>query len=278
MKFHEIKLFSALILIFLILGCSNLSSASSEPAELRLGDASFSVNVTVYNPESDTKKSLLIIPPTGGTNIIDRSYAKQFRKAGYRVYILNSWTDDNENSTDIEIHQRFYGRAQKAIGLVLKEIKTPFVGMIGTSVGALHASISAATVPNLNAVFSIVGGAPIAEVVVTSDQQAMKDLRDARKVRYGYKTDQDNIKAIGAAFTLEPMQQGDLYKHKSLGMTLAQHDDTVTYLSQEQLRNYWQPRTVITLPSNHFWGIVKMWLFHSDELEKFFEDSAAKFI
>ncbi|MNT46755.1 hypothetical protein D3C72_1834230 [compost metagenome] len=106
----------------------------------------------------------------------------------------------------------------------------------------------------------------------------MKDLREARKLRYGYKNDQDNIKAIGAAFTLEPMQQGDLFKHKNLGMTLAQHDDTVTYLSQEQLRNYWQPRTVITLPSNHFWGIVKMWLFHSDELEKFFEDSAAKHI
>ncbi|MDZ4660465.1 MAG: acyl-CoA thioester hydrolase/BAAT C-terminal domain-containing protein [Pseudomonadota bacterium] len=263
-----------LIISGLTTGCvtfsNNLACSSNE---VLIGETDFKVQLTHYDPEGKSLKSILILPPTGGTNLIDRSYAKEFCAKGYDVYILNTWTDKLEESPDLEYHQRFYTRGQKAISRVLAEVKTPFVGLLGTSIGALHSSIAATTVEKIDAVFIIVGGAPIAEIVLSSDQQQMIDLKYARKKLYGFKNDQENIEAIGKAFQLEPMQQGTLYKKKDLGMSIAKNDETVPTINQNKLRDYWQPKKVVSLSSNHFFGILKTWLFHTDELVSFFEES-----
>lgn len=234
------------------------------------------MEVTRYGDATEAKKSLLIIPPTGGTNLIDRSYARQFCAQGFDVYILNSWTDQNEQAIDLELHQRFYSRAQRALAITLAQTKSAFVGVLGTSVGALHATIAAATNERINAVFSIVGGIPIAEVIVGSDQQAMQDLKAARKTKYGFTTDAQNIKAIGSAFHLEPKAQKPLSRRIDYGMSIAENDTTVAFANQIELRDFWQPKTVIVLRNNHYWGIVKTWLFHSAELVDFFSASALK--
>lgn len=244
----------------------------------KYGHAQFQVEVSEYEPLGVAQKSMLIVPPTGGTNLIDRSYAKNFCAKGYRVFILNGWTGDVETVTDLEIHQSFYGKAQQAIDLVMAEIHTPFVGLIGTSVGALHASVAASRIPRLNAVFAIVGGTPIAEVIVNSDQQAMRDLRDSRMKRFGFVSGDANIAAIERVFHLEPTTLGDLFRGKDLGMVVASGDTTVPFETQSKLRDFWAPKKLINLDSSHFWAIVKTWLFHTDELLDFFEDSAKRLL
>lgn len=242
--------------------------------DFNLGPNDFKVDVTLFYDDKPASKSLIIMPPTGGTNIVDRSYAKKFCRAGYEVYIINGWMKDQETRSDLDIHQSFYSKAQRAINYVTDEIKTPFIGMMGTSVGALHASVASATNPKLDAVFVIVGGTPIAEVIVTSDQKAMTDLKATRKKRFGFKNDQENIEAIGKVFHLEPMSQGELFKQKALGMAIADNDSTVSTLTQNKLREFWKPKTVIEISGGHFWGIVKMWLLHSHQILEFFEESA----
>jgi hypothetical protein len=261
------------LLALLFTGCSTMAGSPCSSQIVNYGTPAFSVDVAKYSARSSSTKSLLILPPTGGTNFIDRSYARTFCHKGYDVYILNSWTEQTEKTTELEIHQRFYSHAQQAINAVLNHVATPFVGVLGTSVGALHASVAASTNERINAVLSIVGGTPIAEVIVGSDQEAMRSLRSARVKRYGFKNAQENIEAIGRAFHLEPMAQGEIYKKKSLGMVLAESDQTVPYETQVKLRDFWHPQKVITLSNGHFWAIVKTWLFHTGELVDFFEES-----
>ena len=55
--------------------------------ELTLGEPALHADLLVYSSDEKTDKSLILVPPTGGTNYIDRSYAKQFCKAGYDVYV-----------------------------------------------------------------------------------------------------------------------------------------------------------------------------------------------
>ncbi len=232
----------------------------------------FRVDATRYG-DGQSEKALIIVPPTGGTNIIDRWYAKRFNWAGFDVYILDSWTAQNEISSDLEIHQRFYTGAQQAIKLTLAGIPSHFVGLLGTSVGALHASIAANTIARIDAVFLIVGGTPIADVIVGSDQKAMLELRQARKARFNFSRDQEQIEAIGHVFTLEPMDQGELFKTKDIGMAIADEDTTVPVEKQKTLKAFFRPNTVFHLPNNHFWGIVNTCLFHTEELVQFFENS-----
>lgn len=265
--------------ILSITSCSTFSSAENcTPVHRSLGSANFQADSTFYPSVDTTKKSIVIIPPTGSTNAIDRSYAKMFCHAGFQVVILNHWTADQETNSDLEIHQHFYSGAQQAIQLIFAELKTPFIGMLGTSVGALHTAISTNTILKLNASFLIVGGASIAEVVVESDQKAMVDLKKDRIERFHFKSDGEIVKAIDEKLKLEPTLQGELFKSKTIGMVIATEDTTVPARTQNKLRDFFKPKKVIEINSNHFWGIIKSWLFHDDEILKFFNDSASKTI
>ena len=267
----EFKILIMGLFILLTSGCQSINKK-----DYSIGDGSFKVDVTSYKLNSESEKSLLILPPTGGTNLIDRSYAKTFCAKGYNVYILNSWTHDSETRIDLDIHQGLYTRAQKAISLVLDEIKSPFIGMIGTSVGALHASVSASTQDRLNAVFIITGGGPITDIIVTSDQVAMIKAKEQRFIKYGFKNEAEYLKELKKNFHMEPMELGDGYKKKQLGMIIATQDTTVATVYQRQLQSYWNPRVTLTFDNGHFWTIVNTWIFETASLVDFFETSYIK--
>jgi hypothetical protein len=272
----EIFIMGCLVAVFgFFSGCASMSETRScTPTSVEYGPSDFKVQVSKYEPLDKSLKSIIIVPPTGGTNYIDRSYAEKFCAEGYDVYIMNHWTGDSEMNSDLEIHQILYARAQKAISITISEIETPFVGLLGTSLGALHGSVAANTQERLNAVFLIVGGAPITEAIVTSDQNAMRNLKEERKKRFGFKNDEDYLAALKKAFLLEPMAQGSVYKRKDIGMVQAEKDETVPYALQLKLQTFFNPKKSFTLPSSHFWAIVKTWFFHTSEVVEFFNSSA----
>jgi hypothetical protein len=280
MKLKTTKLTHILITATLALtfsGCASLfGSGHCQPTQNSVSDGDFSVKTLDYLPSKPSDKTLFIFPPTGGTNTIDKSYASQFCKKGFQVQILEGWTKDQETEIDFEIHQSFYSKAQKAIALVLNQSKSKFNGLIGTSVGGLHASISASLQDRLDAVFVITAGTSIAEVVVYSDQEAMKGLNKRRKEKFQTASDEDQIARIGQAFKLEPLTLGDGFKTKDLGVSIATKDTVVPVEQQNKLKNLWKPKKEIYIENDHFWGIVKTWLFHSDEILDFFEQSAAQ--
>lgn len=236
----------------------------------------FKVFVTCHRAATaESQKALLILPPTGGTNLIDRSYARQFQAHGYDVYVLDSWTNMNLTGSDLELHQTFYGSAQRAIALVIDRVSAPSIGLLGTSVGALHVAIAASVQQKVTAAFSILGGLPIAELIVKSDQKAMVDLKTTRMRRFHFKSDAEIIEAIGKVFFLEPKELPKNFRHKDLGLAIALNDSTVLTDNQIQLRDFWKPKIVVSMNCGHFWGIVRVWLFKSQTLIDFFDQSAA---
>lgn len=278
MKSHintRIKFLIYCVLTASIAACTHLDpSDSCKPYTQTFDDQNFQVQTLNYKPKSPTNKSILIIPPTGGTNVIDRSYAAMFCKNGYQVYVLSSWTGDVETVIDFEIHQRFYTHAQKAISIVLDQLKTPYIGLLGTSVGGLHASIAASVQERINAVFAITAGTPIAEVVVYSQQKAMVDLNKNRKAKYKTSSDQEQIHRISQVFQLEPQQLAPLHVKKDLGMSIALKDTVVPIEQQEKLRLLWKPNTIIEINNDHFFGILKTWAFHREKVLSFFNKSS----
>jgi hypothetical protein len=260
----------------LTLVTSKLAAASSCQGESQsFTDNQFQVVVLKYPGAGHPQKTLIIVPPTGGTNYLDMNYGKYFCTEGFDVFVLDHWTLHDEVSFDLEVHDRFYSRAQRAIDLVLENINTPFVGILGTSVGGLHTAVAMAQHSRLDAAFVITGGISIPEVVVTSDQKAMTDAKEKRQKMYGFKTDEEYLKALTKVMPLDPLNF-PAPKGKDLGMVIATEDTTVPTKTQENLRNFWQPEAVIELSNGHFWGIVKTWLFHKKDVIAFFEKSAKK--
>ena len=258
-----------------LLCCAGLNSSTVDctPIDAHLKNSEgFWVNLARYGPRSG--KSLILIPPTGGTNYIDRSYAKKFCKAGYQVLIVKEWAGQTETGIfDLQLHQRFYERSEKAIDLTLNEIDSGSIGLLGTSVGALHSAVAASTKDRISAVFIISGGAPLSAIIVNSDQDAMVNLGVKRKQAFGYKSKSEYLTALAPQIKLEPMKLGNGFKKKKLGMVVALEDTTVPTDTQKTLQSYWQPSVVIELANSHFWAIVNTWLYHSDEILAFFDSS-----
>jgi hypothetical protein len=205
----------------------------------------------------------VILPPTGGTNLIDRSYARFLCAEGFNVYILDKYTDDDEYSLDLDIHRRFYGRVQKAIDLILSQIpQNQSVGVMGTSVGALHAAIAAGRVPRIKQALIITGGADIASVIVDSDQEAMQIARKKRNLMYGFKNRDEYYNELKKHIVLDPLFFRENYSGKKISMVIGERDTTVPVRNQKILRDVTEPARMLELNDNHFWAIVKTWLFH----------------
>ena len=199
----------------ILLAMSGCVIAPKQTQKTTYGDQAFSVDVTVCRAVGESsRKSLIILPPTGGTNLIDRSYTKRFCNDGWDVYVLNDWTRVDETGNDLEFHQHAYTNSQRAMKLALERIKTPFIGVLGTSVGATYASVAANTFERIDAVFFIVGGVSIPRVIVTSDYPTMVTLHKSRYERFKFKNDSEYEKAIENVFHLEPTKLGDLHKQK----------------------------------------------------------------
>jgi len=269
--------FSLLYRLSLIWGLSLTTGAEARTCGLNkstLGTNGFQVELSKTGKAQESSKAVIIIPPTGGTNYIDRSYAKQLCKQGFDVYILNGWTNDDEYDLELEVHQRFYERGQRAIQIVLENINSSFIGILGTSVGAEHAAVAASNFSQIDSVFTIVGGAPISKIIAESSQEILATGRKERFSTYGFKSIDEYAAAIDKVFTLEPLKMNKVFLNKDIGMVLSSNDKIVPTKHQEELKKFWKPRIEITLSTDHFYTVVKTWFCYSDTILRHFKEGA----
>jgi hypothetical protein len=230
----------------------------------------FRVGITEYlNKKS--KSIVIIVPPTGGENFIDRSYAKELCNEGISASILSSWTNSNEYSLEFEIHTRFYKRAQRAISTIIKEYENLYsISMLGTSVGGLHTAISCSRFKQILKCFTIVSGANIAEIIANTSQEVLVDGKKKRFKIYNINSDEAYLSKVKKAIPFEPLKLSPP-KSKKLGMVLSKADTVVPSKNQLQLRQLWSPKKYIELNQSHTSSVIYTWLFKSHEVVNFFK-------
>jgi len=249
------------------LGLFSCASSSEETIK----DNDFQVQLQSYKPKNlkQDKKILLILPPTGGMNFIDKSYARRFARAGIKTKILKNWTNDNEQNIELSIHTRFYKRAQRAIDLVLEKYPDHDFWLLGTSVGGLHGSITTARQPQVKKALFIVAGADIASILVNSTQEALQTLKKLRFEKYKYINDEEYLQALRAVMPYE-VQKLDIPKGKLLGLIISENDKVVPTKNQLLLEQLWNAKRVSTPNHGHTPSVVYTWLFNSNKVKNFF--------
>jgi hypothetical protein len=225
-----------------------------------------------FYPVEDSTRTIIILPPTGGTNILDRSYARQLCAHGFNVYILDKYTGFDEYNLDLDIHRRYYGRTQRAIDSIVKDVPDHHtLSIMGTSVGAIHAAISAGRIERIRNALIITGGADVAGLIVDSDQEIMRVAREKRNKMFGFKTRDDYYNELKKHIELDPLNYETNFLRKKISMVIADKDTTVPHIYQRLLRKISQPAHILEMNDNHFWAIVKTWLFHQDFVVKSFQ-------
>ena len=257
-----------LALFFVIAGVAPMKKYQKK--ELSFTDAEFRVDVVTFETRKPILGTVLILPPTGGATILDQSFAEKLADRGFNAVILEKWTGDAEDSLDLEIHKRFYERSQRAIALVVENTDSAFIGVLGTSVGAIHAAVATHHIARIKAAFLVVGGAPIAEVIASSDQKVLREAKEKRFATMGFTSLEHYTKALDETLAMDPFKSPDGIAGKRLAMVVAQNDTTVPGRNQMALRDLWKPELVLETSRKHTLAIVKTWFFYRDDIADFF--------
>lgn len=261
-----------LLTVMLLSFMTNAHTCFRERKKMTQDD--FTVAYSHYQALGNQNKNIIIMPPTGGINVLDRSYARLFCEYGFNVFVPESWTGDDEYNLEYGIHNRLYQRTQKSIDLILSTIpQNDFVGILGTSVGGLHSATAIGRNSRLQAGFVITGGVDIAAIIVYSEQLAMREAKMKRMQAFGLKSDKEYVTQLRPHILLDGIHfQGHV--GKKLGMVIATEDTVVPAKNQFLLRDLWKPQKTILMQGNHFWSIIKTWLFHRQEIVHFFLEAA----
>lgn len=234
----------------------------------------FEVGYSVFkNKNKNSDKALFIFPPTGGKNILDVGYAYYFCKRGYEVYVLETWSDDDEYDLDFSIHRKSLSRTKKAIDIIMTEIPNSKVAWLGTSLGGMIFNIQAPKYKErLSAYYNIASGYPYCEVVAHSNEEILKEAREKRFKKYNIKDMADYQKRICEAIG-EDIEL-NWSKPFRYGFSLLLSDTTVPTVYQERLSLERVPDLMIKTPFlNHRMGIVKTYLWDKKKIFEFIDQS-----
>lgn len=247
-----------------------LNYACSDNVVVYKDSDGFAAQTLRFTPKQHTNQTVLILPPTGGINALDRSYAKLLCRRGIKSIIITNWTGDDEVSFDIDVHDRLYHRGQQAIDLVVNKHQNEYLGILGTSVGSLHASIALARREELKAGFFIVGGGDIASIITDSDQDILEQAKEQRIEKYSFASVEEYRQALSESISLEPLDIDFDRDTRKVGMIISLNDSTVPTYNQNLKKDAWKPDVKFYSNQGHVTTVIKSWLLYRDDISDFF--------
>lgn len=259
-----------IIALFLI---SFISKASCEEKDMVIKKGSdIEIDIRVYNPDLKSDRLIVIFPPTGGVNFIDRNYARYFCRNDIKALIVKGWKETFEMRYDLDVHIDYYKTAQRSIDTVFEYYSDYKIGLLGTSLGAIHASISFARNDFIDKVFLVVGGGNLASMIATTDQEQTLEFKKIRFELFGFESEEEYEQALRPYIPYEVLDMEIVREGRDIGMVVSTNDVTVPTENQKSLKNKWNPDVIFTSSWNHVNTVVKTWMLNSDEILEFFQN------
>lgn len=220
-------------------------------------------------------RTIILLPPTGGENILDQGYANHLCARGFRVFLLQTWFRQTEATLEMSMHDHGALRSLSAIRHsldYLKPSRATQVGILGTSVGALSASLALGFDPRLAAGVLIVGGVGFSEIVARSTEAGAVKLREARMKAFGLRTVEEYVALMNEHVTIEPGQFAEFSGRKQVLAFVGTEDLTVPTRNQRELVKVFQAESE-DIAGDHTRAILHTFAWKKSRIADFFERS-----
>lgn len=197
------------------------------------------VRVRVYGKLRAGGPAVVLLPPTGGENFIDRSYARALCGRELAAMIVEGWDFDNDITLDFEMHDRSIARALFAVEHAVEFLQgsgVTRIGILGTSVGAMTAGMVLGFDSRLAAGALIVGGTDLPGIVADSTQEILAGLRTRRMASFGLRDQRAYEAAVRAHVRYDTRLFLEDFRPRPVLVVTATADTTVPTRYQELLR------------------------------------------
>jgi hypothetical protein len=222
-----------------------------------------------YRPVALTETAtVLVLPPMGHENTLDRFYARNLCAAGIGAALVKDWSGDDEMVEDMASHHRGQLRARVALTSVL-DFVPGHVGVLGASIGALHGSMLFASEPRVRAAVLIVGGGPLWSVLARSGMSKLERLRAKRMRKLGLDSIEAYEAALRAQLPLDTTRFLPLARGKQAFMVIGLQDEVVKPETQFALWRALGKPEKREIDSGHIMTVIKAYTRHHQEIEDF---------
>lgn len=235
-------------------------------------DPGFRVQYELYAADdSGSPPWVVLLPPTGGANFLDRRYARKLRDQGASVMLVTDWTGLTEEPKDLGIHNRGLALSLRAFDLLRARAGGARLRLFGTSLGGLFAATMAYHRPDgVERLVLVVTGGPLSRVVATSKLSNLVQLKKDRRAQLGFADDEAYRKILADKIPLDFIADKpyEVAPEKVL-MVIAKSDESVPTVTQETLwEKLGKPRR-LDVDGGHFFTIIGSYLWRASELTEF---------
>jgi hypothetical protein len=235
------------------------------------------VEAKIYLPRRRQAKSelrsVIILPPTGGENMLDRGYANALCAAGFQSVLVSGWTHQTDSKLELSVHDEGALRALSAVRHVLDYLnptRNTQVGILGTSVGALSASLALGFDARLQSSVLIVGGVDLPQIYAHSDERGAVKLREQRMRALGFGTRKNYLAALRQHVRIEPRDFAGHSGPKNVLAFIGSDDTTVPTRNQEELAAVFRAERAV-YSGNHFQTILHTYWRERPRITRFFQ-------
>ncbi|MEO5666759.1 MAG: hypothetical protein ABIR96_01735 [Bdellovibrionota bacterium] len=222
-----------------------------------------------YTPEAgDQLANVIILPPTGGENTLDRLYARDFCNRGLGALLVKTWTYDTESSLDFSTHDNGYRRAVHAVEAIMKFVPGR-IGILGTSLGSLYASVLLASEPRIESAVLIVSGAPLWTILAKSQMGPVKAQREQRMKNLGIASVDAYEAQMKKVIHFDVTRFLPLSREKKVFMVNALKDKFVASQTQQALWRALGRPAKVDINAGHLGTVFRAYLWHHQKIEDF---------
>jgi hypothetical protein len=197
----------------------------------------FEVKIEAYLADNKTIQNI-ILPPIGGTTLLESKYARKICARGVSSYIFVNWTNDYEESViDLKVHRRAIERALYSIKLFLEKNDMP-TSILGTSLGGIYAGLAVGRFSQLTKAAIITSGMDLAGILAYGMLPETIEQRNKRFEKLGFKDQDEYYLALTNAIDYDYESYSRYYRNKELLHFRSFNDIVIPVLYQDQLISY----------------------------------------
>lgn len=216
------------------------------------------VNLRQYIPNrnrlgTEQVPAVLMLPPIGGENMLDRRMAETFCANSISAIIL---TDDfgyidaqsQGDLRPVEDHQETFYRVGAAVKGTLalisddEQVNETKVGLFGVSLGGVLGAFMMGTQEAISAGYFVVAGGDIPEILAVSQQSEVSRIRRKRMETEGLHTQEEYEDFLRQHILFDPLDMAKTMLPETIEMVVARRDTSVPTPNQEILHSaYGEP-------------------------------------